>query len=364
MNSNKDLYSILGVNKDASDKDLKSAYRKLAKTWHPDKFGDKSNKEKREAEEKFKKITEAYSILSDKDKRRQYDTFGTIDNLSGSGSWSSTSAEDIMKEFMRNSGFGSFRGFGGSNANTVKRGSDKKIRISVTIEDVFFNGQKDVTYEVERSCDECGGNGSKSGISTKCPYCDGTGMITKTERNNFGFTQFSSPCPHCHGTGYYIQDPCGHCHGTGVVIEKVTQSFPIPKIDKLNLTYKMYGEGNACHNNMGSNGDLYYVFALREEPNSKFYVDRSNYANICTDIDVSVIDCLTGCEKIIETVDKKKLKIKIPKGTTDGYIMAFSGYGFRCSNGAVGKLLVKIKMTMPKLSDNQLNKIKEIVNNK
>lgn len=358
----KDLYNILGIDKNASEGDIKKAYRKLAIKYHPDKWADKPKDEQKKAEDKFKEVSEAYGVLSDKDKRQQYDMFGTTDGFSANGTWSSTNAEDIMKEFMRNSGFGPFGEFGGGH--TVQRGSDKKIRISVTMEDVFFNSQKEVTYEVERSCDTCGGNGSQSGTITSCPYCGGTGMITKTERSSFGFTRFSSPCPHCNGTGHYIQDPCGHCHGTGVVVEKVTQSFQVPKIDKLNLTYKMRGEGNACHNNMGSNGDLYFVFALREGTNSKFYVDRSNCANICTDIDVSVIDCLTGCEKTIETIDKKKLKIKIPKGTKDGHIMAFSGYGFHCSNGVVGKLLVNIRMTMPKLSDEQLNKIKEIVNNK
>ena len=360
----KDLYNILGVDKNASEDEIKKSYRKLALKYHPDKWADKPKDEQKKAEDKFKEVTEAYSILSDKEKRQQYDMFGTTDGSSNGGSWSSTSAEDIMKEFMRNSGFGPFGGFGGGHSSAMQRGTDKKIRISVTIEDVYFGTPKEVTYEVERSCDSCGGNGSTSGATTKCPYCGGTGMITKTERSNFGFTQFSSPCPHCHGTGYYIQDPCPHCHGTGVAVEKVTNSFSVPRIDKLNLTYKMSGEGNAAHNNMGSNGDLYFVFALKDDPNSKFHVDTSNYANIYTDIDVSVIDCLTGCEKTVETVDKKKLKIKIPKGTRDGYIMAFSGYGFRCSNGNVGKLLVRINMIMPNLTDEQLNKIKEIVNKK
>lgn len=360
----KDLYDILGVDKNASEDEIKKSYRKLALKYHPDKWADKPKNDQKKAEDKFKEVTEAYSILSDKEKRQQYDMFGTTDGSSNGGSWSSTSAEDIMKEFMRNSGFGPFGGFGGGHSSAMQRGTDKKIRISVTIEDVYFGNPKEVTYEVERPCDSCMGSGSTNGAATKCPYCGGTGMITKTERSNFGFTQFSSPCPHCHGTGHYIQNPCSHCHGTGVVVEKVTNSFNVPRIDKLNLTYKMSGEGNAAHNNVGTNGDLYFVFALKDDPNSKFHIDTSNYANIYTDIDVSVIDCLTGCEKTVETIDKKKLKIKIPKGTRDGYIMAFSGYGFRCSNGSVGKLLVRINMTMPNLTDEQLNKIKEIVNKK
>lgn len=363
MSSNNDLYSILGVSKDVSDKDLKSAYRKLAKTWHPDKFGDKSDKEKKEAEEKFKEITEAYNVLSDKDKRQQYDMFGTTDGQSYGGSWGGTSADDIFSQFMHNSGFGHFGGFGGGR-NTQPSGSDKKIRISVTLEDVYFGRYKEVTYEVERACDACGGSGSRSGVNGQCPYCHGTGFITKTQHFMGGYSQQSSPCPHCHGTGYYIQDPCSSCHGTGVKAEKVKRSFKVPSIDKLGLTYKIGQEGNSAHNNNGVNGDLYFAFALKEDPKSKFHIDTNDYSNICMSVDVSVIDCLTGCDKEITTIDGKKMKIRIPQGTRDGYKMLFKNYGFRLSNGMVGNLIVSVKMTIPKLTNEQINKIKDIIEGK
>lgn len=362
----KDLYSILGVNKDASEDEIKKSYRKLALKYHPDKWADKSKSEQKNAEDRFKEVTEAYGVLSDKEKRKQYDMFGTTDGAYSGGEWSFTNAEDIMREFMRDGGFSHFGNFYGNGGRTHqrKKGTDKKLRISVTIEDVFFGRQKEVTYEVERPCNSCGGNGSKSGNSTQCPYCHGTGMITKTQQWMGGFSQQTSPCPHCNGTGQYIKDPCKVCHGNGVVSKEITQSFQIPTIDKLGTTYMINGEGNSCHNNMGVNGDLYFVFALKEDKKSKFYIDPTNYSNICTDIDVSVIDCLTGCEKIIKTIDGKKLKIKIPKGTKDGHIMSFGGYGFRCSNGTVGNLVGKIRMVMPNLTDEQLSKIKEVVNNK
>lgn len=363
MSSNKDLYGILGVSKDASDKDLKSAYRKLAKTWHPDKFGDKIEKEKKEAEEKFKEITEAYNILSDKEKRQQYDMFGTTDGQSYGGSWSGANADDIFSQFMHSNGFGHFSGFGGRRS-TYTKGSDKKIRISVTLEDVYFERLKEVTYEVERCCNTCSGTGSQSGNSGQCPYCHGTGFITKTQHFMGGYSQQSSPCPHCHGTGHYIQDPCNDCHGTGVKSERVKQSFKVPSIDKLGLTYKIEKEGSSAHNNNGVNGDLYFAFALKENPNSKFHIDTNDYSNICTSVDVSVIDCLTGCDKEITTIDGKKLKIRIPQGTKDGYKMPFKGYGFKLSNGFVGNLIVTIKMVMPKLTNEQINKIKEIVEEK
>lgn len=356
----KDLYGILGIKKDATEDEIKKSYRKLALKYHPDKWADKPQQEQKKAEDKFKEITEAYEVLSDTEKRKQYDMFGTTDGNSFSGHWSSTSAEDIMREFMNNSGFGHFGGFG--NRGTVRhRGADKKIKITVTLEDVFFGRSKEVKYEVERSCDECGGQGSESGMTSKCPCCNGTGMITQTQQWMGGFAQQTSPCPHCHGTGHYVQDPCRHCHGTGVVSEKITKSFVVPNIDQIGRTYKIDGEGNACHNNMGSNGDLYFTFALKDAAYGKFYIDAENYINLCTDIDVSVIDCLTGCDKTIKTIDGGSVRLKIPQGTKDGTTFAFSGRGFRCSDGRVGKLVVKVNMTMPKLTNEQLTKIKEIV---
>lgn len=358
MSKDKDLYSILGVNKDASEKEIKSAFRKLALKYHPDKWVDKTEKERKDAEEKFKEITEANNILSDKDKRQQYDMFGVTDGNYG-GNWSSTSAEDIMREFMG----GRFGGFGRSE-KMYRRGGDKKIKISVSLEDIYFERVKDVTYEVERGCDQCGGNGSKSGTQTKCSYCGGSGFVTKTQRWMGGFSQQTSPCPHCQGTGHYVADPCPHCQGSGVILKKVKRGFKVPKIDEIGLTYKIMNEGNACHNNMGGNGDLYYMFALKESPNDIFYIDKSDYKNICTDVEVSVIDCLTGCEKIVKTIGGEKLTISIPQGTKDGYTFGFSGYGLRCSNGVTGKLIVKVKMTMPKLDNEQINKIKEIIDKK
>lgn len=363
MNNNADLYGVLGVSKNASDKEIKTAYRKLAKTWHPDKFGDKSDEEKKNAEDKFKEISEAYEVLSNKEKRQQYDMFGSVDGSTSGGTWSTTN-DDFFKNFMGGSMFGGFGNPFHTRENIQEKGTDKKIRISVTIEDVFFEREKNITYDILKPCNKCSGSGSSDGQSTKCPHCGGSGFVTKTQHFAGGYSQQTIQCPYCHGKGYTIQNPCPRCNGTGLVTEKVTQLFKVPRIDELSLTYKISGEGNACHNNKGINGDLYFVFALKETPDDKFTIDRENYANIYTDIEVSVIDCLTGCTKIIETPSKKKLKVKIPQGTKDGHVFTFNGYGFKCSNGNTGKLLGRVKMTMPKLTNEQINKIKEIVNNK
>lgn len=360
---NKDLYEILGIKKDASNEEIKKAYRKLALKYHPDKWADKSKEEQQNAENKFKEITEAYEVLSDKDKRQNYDTFGTTDGTY-SGNWGSgMDAEDIMEQFM-NHKFGGFSGFRNTTESHYKRGTNKKLRINVTVEDIYFERMKEVSYEVDRACDECNGSGSESGRNGKCTYCNGTGYITKTQQWVGGIMQQTVGCPHCNGTGYFIQDPCKHCRGTGLTKKTVKRSFKVPKIDKLGLTYKMELEGNSCPNNMGTNGDLYFTFGVKEDTQSKFHIDENNYANIWTEVEVSFIDCLAGCTKEIKAINGKTLKITIPQGAKDGYTVGFNGYGFRCSNGSVGRFIVKIKMIMPKLTKEQIHKIKEIVDNK
>lgn len=359
--TNKDLYKILGLSKGADEKDIKKAYRKAAMKWHPDKWGDKSETEQKKAEEKFKEVTEAYEILSDKEKKSQYDLFGTTD-FNGSNT-SNMNAEDIFSQFMRDSGFGSFGGFH-QTRERVYYGTDKKIRIGVTLEDVFFERLKTVSYDVERPCEECKGVGSLSGTDVSCPYCHGTGFITQTHHISGGIVHNTQPCPHCQGFGTFVKDPCHKCNGSGVVSKKIEKSFKVPKIDRLQYTYQMVGEGNSCYNNRGNNGDLYFTFALREDPNSKFRIDEKNPSNIITKVKVPVIDCLTWCTKDIKTIDDKIITITIPPGTKDGYEFTFNNYGLHLSNGVVGKLIVKVEMEMCKLSKKQIEKIKKIVEEK
>lgn len=363
--TNKNLYDILGVNKNSTDDEIKKAYRKMSIKWHPDKHMTESDKKRKEAEEKFKEISEAYEVLSNKEKRQQYDLFGTTDGSFSNGG-QDMNAEDIMNEFMRSHGFGGFGGFGGTTQaqDIYRRGADKKIKINVTLEDVYFERFKEVTYEVERPCDECDGRGSKNGRDVRCPYCGGTGRIRETKQWAGGMFSSEHPCPHCQGTGYFIEDPCTHCGGTGVVLEKVSRGFKVPKIDKLGYTFKMECEGHSCHNNRGTNGDLYFIFAVKDDPYSPFTIDPNNNANIRTTINVSVFDCIVGCEKEVKTVDGKTLKFKIPQGTKDGYEFAFNGKGFKLSSGLIGKLIVKVNMVMPQLDEEDIKKINEIRNKK
>lgn len=363
--TNKNLYDILGVSKNATDDEIKRAYRKLSIKWHPDKHMNESEEKQKDAEEKFKEVSYAYEILSNKEKRQQYDLFGTTDGSFSNGG-QGMNAEDIMNEFMRAHGFGGFGGFGGAtqSQNIYRRGADKKIKIKVTLEDIYFERFKEVAYEVERPCDECGGRGSVNGRDVRCPYCGGKGRIIETKQWDGGIFSTESTCPHCQGTGYFVEDPCTHCGGTGVVMEKVSRGFKVPKIDKLGCTFKMECEGHSCHNNRGTNGDLYFIFVLKNDPYSQFTIDHTNNANIRTTINVSALDCIVGCDKEVKTVDGKTLKFKIPQGTKDGCEFTFNGKGFKLSNGLVGKLIVKVNMVMPQLDEEDVQKINEIRNKK
>lgn len=356
----KDLYGILGVAKNATDEEIKKAYRKLALKYHPDKISSSDEKTKKESEDKFKEISEAYSILSDKKKRQQYDTFGTIDG-SFENNMSGMSAEDIMAEFMRSNPFG-FGGFGFSQKQPTN-GTDKRIKISVTIEDVYFNRQKDVTYTVERPCADCEGHGSKSGKNARCSHCGGTGTITETKIHGNSMFQSVHPCQYCNGTGIMIADPCEKCGGSGVVAEEVHTSFTVPDIDKLAYTYKISGEGNSAHNNNGNNGDLLYTFALREKADTKIHIDQQNPINLITVLDVNVFDCLIGCHKEINFIDGKKISVEIPSGTKDGHVFEINGKGLRYGNGYYGKLLIRVNMIMPNMNEEQIKKITELRKN-
>ena len=360
---NKDYYNILGISKNASEDDIKAAYKKNVLKWHPDRWMGKSESEQKNAEEKFKEIAEAYEVLSDKDKKAQYDMFGT-NGFSGGFSTSSNSADDVFAEFMNRNGFGSFGGFRQKRTTKHYKGSDKKISISVTLEDVYFNRNKTVHYNLDRHCKKCNGKGTNGDNDVKCPHCGGSGYVTQTQMFNGGMFQSTQPCPHCKGTGILIKKPCYHCGGSGVISENVSQSFAVPCIDELRYTYKIDGGGNACHNAVGDNGDLYYVFNLKDDPNSKFKIDSENSSNIHTTIEVDVFDCLMGCEKTVKTINGKTLKFKIPKGTKDGHEFMFSKYGMKLSNGSVGNFIVKVEMTIPEIDSKKIEKIRKILENK
>lgn len=348
MSKNKDYYKILGVDRNCSDSELKSAYRKLAIKYHPDR-----NPDNKEAEEKFKEISEAYHVLSDKDLRQRYDTFGTVDDNFGGGG--GMNAEDIFREFFKDSGFDpfdnfGFGGFGGFHQSAAQRqvsGSDKILRVNVSMSDVYNNVAKTIKYTVNRHCHKCGGSGSNTGKSGVCQYCNGTGQARVRKTSRYGYMEQITTCPHCNGTGMSVEDPCPLCKGTGLETAEETITVNVPTIDKvLQQTYSKKGGGNSAPNNLGENGNLRFTYKLNEDED--IYVDEQNALNIVMKVNVPIIDCLLGKELTITHLDKKKYIVTMPQCTKDGEVLRIKGKGFRHSNGYSGDLLVRVNMIMPR----------------
>lgn len=349
----KDYYKILGVDKSATKDELKKAYRKLSLQYHPDR-----NPNNKEAEEKFKEISEAYNILSNDELRNRYDTYGTVDVNS-----SSFDADAIFREFFKNSGFGSmFDEEFGSSDNVVYVGTNKNLSINVTMEDVYNNVEKTITYKVERPCEKCNGSGSLNGKTMVCPHCNGTGQIRHVETHGFIHMQNITTCPYCNGSGNIITNPCKECGGTGLKIKDEKLTIQVPYIDKvLQQRYRKQGGGNSCPRNNGRNGDLFWTYKLTE--NEKFKLDKANPLNIITEIDVNVVDCILGTEVTIKHLDNKEYKINVKPCSKQGETYILYGKGFVTSIGNRGNLIVKLNIKMPEKINKEEKKLLERLKN-
>ena len=242
MAQKRDYYEVLGVAKTASADEIKSAYRKLALKWHPDRWVNGSDAEKKTAEENFKEAAEAYSVLSDPDKKARYDQFGFagMDGMGGGGGFTNMDINDILRSvfgeggFSFGGGFGDFfRGFGGgggaSQGPRATRGRDIRTRVRLTLEEIAKGCTKQVTIERNRPCTECGGKGAKNASDIKtCPTCHGSGQVRQTVNSLFGRMEQVSVCPQCGGEGHIVSNPCRRCGGTGLerVRETVTVNIP------------------------------------------------------------------------------------------------------------------------------------------
>ena len=344
----KDLYEILGLTHEASENDIKKAYRKLALKYHPDRQGSKSDKEKKEAEEKFKEISFAYSILSDPDKKQKYDQYGITDDqqMGGAG----FDASEIFKHFM--GGFGHMFNDGDSDifGNIFGRRSQQyppskqpgmsvKMSVGVTIEDLI-NGKidRDVKYDVKVRCHSCNGTGG-DGIES-CPHCHGTGMITETQYSNFGIIQNSHPCQYCGGTGKTIKNKCHSCNGTGFEIkEKKVHVFANYPRNGQELMFK--NMGYEAKDKSMPNGDLVIVLYY-DYDKSKFAIKPDEYGHmtIYEKIDIPYYDAILGNEMKYKLPNNKEISLSIPKYCQDGQKI---DSGVVCS-GLKYKFVVNIKM--------------------
>ncbi|MGC9070215.1 MAG: molecular chaperone DnaJ [Elusimicrobiales bacterium] len=337
----KDYYRILGVSRNATQDEIKSAFRKLALKYHPDR-----NPGNKEAESKFKEINEAYDVLSNPEKRRMYDTYGEEGLKEGFGGFSSQGFEtfgdfsDIFDNVFE-SFFGDIRG----ERKRRRRGEDLKYEIEITLEDAFKGTKLDFEYERLDVCDVCGGKGAKSSSSLrKCPMCGGKGRVQYSQ----GFFSFTQTCPQCHGEGKVITEPCNDCSGRGVKNKKNKISIKIPQGVEDGTLLKIRGAGDVGDG--GYNGDLYLEVKIKHHHH--FEREGSDLIYVAN---VDVFDAVLGTEIEIPVIDGGRVKIKIPPGTQHGKILRVNEKGMYYPNSKKrGDLLVKVFVNIPQnLTDEQ-----------
>ena len=357
MAEKRDYYEVLGLQKGASADDIKGAYRKAALKWHPDRWVSGTDAEKKTAEEKFKEASEAYSVLSDPDKRAKYDQFGFA-GVDGAGAqdWSQGfgNLNDILNNLFGGAfgGFGGFSGFegfgfgGSSQGQRVQRGRDIRTRVKVTLEEIANGCEKEVTIERNRPCPDCDGRGTKNASDVKtCPTCKGTGTIQTVANTLFGRAINTSTCPHCNGTGKVVSNPCGRCKGTGLVRQKETVKVRIPAGVENGMQLTLRGEGHSAPQG-GVNGDLLVI--VEEQPHAQLKRDGQNlfYTRV-----ISVADAMLGCEIQVPALDGAQ-RLKLDPGTQSGTVQRLRGKGLPAVNGygigSRGDLYVKILVWIPR----------------
>lgn len=350
MADKRDYYEVLGLQKGASDNDIKKAFRKMAMKYHPDKNpGDKV------AEEKFKEINEAYAVLSDPEKKEKYDRFGHagVDLNSGFGGGAGGFGgfggfEDIFDMFG-----GAFGGFGGGSRgrrnNGPRKGSDLQKAVTITFEEAAFGTKKEIRLNKYVKCKTCGGSGAAPGTSKKsCPKCGGTGEIRTAQRTPLGTFQSVSPCPDCNGTGEINETPCPDCGGSGKTRDNVTISVNIPAGVDNDSVIPIKGQGEPGVNG-GPDGDLYIV--INVEPH-KIFERRGQ--DLWLEIPITFDQAALGDDIIVPTLEGK-VSYKVPSGTQPDTIFRLKGKGIKSVRGnRKGDLYVKVNLEVPtKLNSKQ-----------
>ncbi|MBQ7105461.1 MAG: molecular chaperone DnaJ [Bacilli bacterium] len=308
MASSKDYYETLGVNKNASQAEIKSAFRKLAKQYHPDICKEEN------AEAKFKEVQEAYAVLSDENKRKQYDQFGHDafqQAAGGAGGYGGFNAQDFDFSDIFDSIFGNSFGFGSSGGSKSRqtRGSDKLIHINLDFEEAVFGCEKQIKVNVSEKCDECKGEGGFD--SETCSTCHGSGTVTQQQRSLFGSFMTRTTCPDCNGEGKTYKKKCNHCHGRGTINKDKTLNVTIPAGVDTGNRLRLSGKGEAGING-GPNGDLYLEFTVK--PHEFFQRDDDD---IYLKVPITVAEAALGCKKTIPTI-YGNIKLTIPSGTNTG----------------------------------------------
>jgi molecular chaperone DnaJ len=325
------LYDTLGVAKNASAEEIKKAYRKLAREHHPDGGGD---------EAKFKEIQGAYDVLSDQEKRTQYDQFGSTNGRGpmGGGGGAQYQDFDLSDLFGGLFGGGGGGGFGGRRGPQAERGADLQTEVHVSFEDSLQGVQVPVRANVESACSACGGSGAEPGTAPiTCAECGGRGVTS----DSHGLFSLSHPCPRCRGNGTVIEKPCKRCHGSGRERGQKTFQVKIPAGAKDGTRIRLKGRGEPGRNG-GPAGDLFVVARVADSP---LYERRG--ADLIVDVPVSYADLALGASLEVPTPDGP-ISLKVPAGSQPGKLLKVKGRGApKLNGGGKGDLLARLKLTVP-----------------
>lgn len=358
----RDYYEVLGVSRNASEDELKKAYRQKALQYHPDR-----NPDDKEAEEKFKEAAEAFEVLSNPDKRSRYDQFGHsgVSGQGGFGGAGGMTMEDIFSNFgdIFGGGFADFFGFGGgrSGGRRVQRGSNLRIRVRMTLEEIATGVEKKVKVSKEIVCSSCSGSGAAgSGSVGKCSTCNGRGQVSRITNTFLGQMQTTTTCPACHGEGEVITKKCASCFGNGIVKGEEIISVKIPAGVTEGIQLSMSGKGNAAPRG-GIPGDL--IIAIEEIQHEVFVRED---LNIYYEHHVSFPEAALGTTIEVPTLDGKA-RVKVPAGTQPGKIFRLKGKGLPLLNrsGVIGDELIFISIYVPeKLTQVERELIEKMSENK
>lgn len=346
MSADRNYYDILGVKKNATDDEIKTAYRKLALKWHPDKFPGNSEKQK-EAEDKFKEIVEAYGVLSDKEKRAEYDTFGRVSVHRGSTD-SGDPFEAFKRQMEREQELARQR---------ARRGRDKTLRIRLSLSDLYKGGKKKVKYRILTKCSDCDGTGFRDKHEHICPHCNGTGQYMQRRVTGNGVFESIGPCPYCHGSGMdLLAERCPKCEGHGLVLSDREIEVDIPSIFELahRGEYVVQGAGSESKYNGYPSGDLHYTFEV-ETIEGPYSLSEQSFGDVICKIEVPVFDALLGADVKVKTLDGTEGKIKVKPCTQQGTRLNIRGRGLPMGDGTRGDMMVIVdKIIIPsQLTDKQ-----------
>jgi len=350
-----DFYTTLGVPRGASDDDIKKAYRKLAMQYHPDR-----NNGAKDAEEKFKEITEAYDVLRDPQKRAAYDRYGEA-GLRGGGGFHHVDLSEALSIFMRD--FGAFAGldemfgFGsGRSGGSVRSGADVKVTIPLTLAEVATGVEKKINAKLLEPCDRCTGSGAEPGSKPQtCSTCNGSGEVRRAQRSFFGQFVTVAPCPTCKGEGTIVQTPCKKCRGEGRLREERELKIDVPPGVATGQYMTLRGVGNAGQRG-GPRGDIHVIFEVADDP--RFERDGEE---LYTEVLVTYPQLALGADILVPTVTSSST-LKVPPGTQSGQVFHLRGRGLpRVNASGTGDLHIRVQLWTPdRLTDDERNLIERL----